>query len=179
MSRRLSIAVVEDTGLDVNNRALAFLLLSGLAYLTTLLVPNDIRPMVLGMAAGLFVMATVIAGQSAYKVTSLKRDMRHGARLVEGTPEPAFATDMKARILGRNDLTDDFPETTACARLAQLFQDELADPNVVLQQMMRLASHSGGARQEMASGRVLHLAAHSDRFPVSYTHLTLPTKRIV
>ncbi len=160
MSRRLSIAVADETGFEIGNRALAFLVLSGLAYLTTLLMPNYLRPMVLGLAAGLFVLATVIAGLSIYKTLNLRRDTRRGGRLVANMAEPAFATDLKARVLGRNDLTDDFPETTSYAMLSKVFQNELADPETALHQMMRLARHSGGARQELASGRVLHVMAN-------------------
>ena len=164
MSRRLSISVVEETGVDIASRALSFLLLSGLVYLITLVMPTNVRPMILGMAAGLFMMATAVAGRSIYRSTTLKRDMRRGGQLVADLSEPAFATDRDARILGRNALTDDFPETTVCAGLSKVFQGELADPSVVLDQMMRLAIQSGGARQEMASGRVLHLAAQPDGF---------------
>lgn len=159
MSRRLSIAIAEDTGFDIGHRALSFLLLSGLAYLVTLVMPNSVRPMVLGLAAGLFVLAVVVAGQSILKAVSQRRETRRADQLVKDLPDPAFATDFRAHVLARNDHTGDFPEASAVNRLPAVFQNELADPETVFQQMMRLARQSGGARQELASGRVLQVTA--------------------
>ena len=162
MARRLSPAL-SDPGSDAVARALVFLCITLAALAGWFFVPvSEFQPLLLGLSAGLCTFAVgVLIALGLTRVQAYRALHRAKAEL-ENFTEPAFLTDSAGRLLARNGAAEGFRGANLNDPVARLFRTELADPASVLRQMMTLAEHAGGARRELASGRVLRLLRQND-----------------
>ena len=135
-----------------------FLLLSGVAFLVSLSVPvAALRPLALGLGAGLLALSAGLALQALFLVMQERRARQAARQAIQGYGDPAFLTDARGRLIEWNEAANGLPELGKGVSLAQLMVRELADPERVIRQMLSLTRQSGGARRELASSRVLRV----------------------
>lgn len=157
MARRLPFSM-GGLPADTGSRGLLFLFLSGLAFLASLSIPMDIvRPLAFGVGAGLLAMALGLGGQTAVSIWQSRRARQSLSADLHRFEVPAFLTDAKGRLIERNQAADRFPDQSEAAHLVDVFAQDLAEPDLAIQQMLVQAGQSGGARRRLGSGQILRV----------------------
>ncbi len=135
-----------------------FLFLSGLALLVSLTLPfREVQALVLGAGAGLLGVGLVFGGRVFVSLMAGWRAGQGAQRILKGFDGPAFLTDGRARLIAMSAPSEDFGGLVRGQGLARALTRELADPETVVRQMVTLTARVGGARHELASGRVLRV----------------------
>ncbi|MCV6594819.1 MAG: ATP-binding protein [Silicimonas sp.] len=132
--------------------------LSALAFLVSLILPLEgAQPLGFGLAAGLLATAGVFGAKRMVERLAAARARRAAESDIHGLDQPAFVTDLQGRLLARNGAASGFPGLAVGGPVSGLFARELAEPEAVVAQLLNLTAQAGGARRELASGRLLRV----------------------